>query len=52
MVNLDLRSYNPNLVISSPSIVIVPDAGSRRRNIDSVREDLPAPVRPTIPTCR
>lgn len=52
MVNLDLRSCKPNFVTSSPSIVILPEEGSRSRNTEYVKEDFPAPVLPTIPTWR
>ena len=52
MVNLDLRSCKPSLVTSSPSIVMVPDAGSKRRNTEYVKDDFPAPVLPTIPIYR
>lgn len=34
-----------------PSIRISPSAASRMRNRQRVMDDLPAPVRPTIPTC-
>ena len=46
------RSWSPISVILTPSTVMMPPAGSMRRNRPIVREDLPAPVRPTIPTCR
>ena len=49
MVNLDRRSRRPILEMSSPSIVMVPDAGSIMRNKPKVKDDLPAPVRPTTP---
>jgi hypothetical protein len=35
----------------SPSMTISPSAASRIRNRQRVMEDLPAPVRPTMPTC-
>ena len=38
--------------MSSPSMRMVPPAGSISLNNDSVSEDLPAPVLPTIPTFR
>jgi hypothetical protein len=50
IVNLDLKSYNPNLLTSTLSIKIVPSTGSMSRKRAKVREDFPAPVRPTIPT--
>ena len=50
-VSLDLRSYKPMCAMFMPSILMEPPAGSMMRNKDSVMEDLPAPVRPTTPTC-
>ncbi|TNN31208.1 hypothetical protein EYF80_058640 [Liparis tanakae] len=38
--------------MSTPSMKIWPSDASMMRNSASVREDLPAPVRPTIPTLR
>ena len=35
-----------------PSITILPPALSRIRNKAKVRDDLPAPVRPTMPICQ
>ena len=40
------------VAISTPSIRIRPPAPSRIRNKAKAREDLPAPVRPTMPTCQ
>ena len=40
------------MAISTPSIRIRPPALSRIRNKAKAKEDLPAPVRPTMPTCR
>ena len=51
MVSRDRRSCSPIAAISKPSIRIRPPALSRIRNKAKVRVDLPAPVRPTIPTC-
>lgn len=51
MVSRDRKSCSPILEISIPSIRIRPPALSRIRNNAKVRVDLPAPVRPTIPTC-
>lgn len=45
---LDLRSLNPTLLMSTPSMVIVPSIGVSL-NIDAIMDDFPAPVRPTIP---
>lgn len=41
---------SPILDISTPSTKIDPSAASTIRNKLRVREDFPAPVRPTIPT--
>lgn len=41
---------NPILDISTPSTKIDPSAASTIRNKLRVKEDFPAPVRPTIPT--
>ena len=46
----DLRSLNPIVAISIPSIKIAPRADSIIRNNANVNDDLPAPVLPTIPT--
>ena len=43
-----LKSCNPISLIDTPSIFILP-CGSARRNKADIRDDLPAPVRPTIP---
>ena len=40
------------MAISTPSITIRPPALSRIRNKAKAKDDLPAPVRPTIPICR
>jgi len=45
----DRRSSNPIAAIFIPSIDILPQAASMIRNKASVMDDLPAPVRPTIP---
>lgn len=51
MVSLPLRSCSPMSEILWPSITIWPPADSINRNRATVREDLPAPVLPTIPIC-
>ena len=51
-VRWERRSCRPRAVMSSPSMTMRPAAGSIRRNSDKVRLDLPAPVRPTMPTWR
>ena len=51
IVSLERRSWSPIVAISIPSIKILPPALSRMRNKAKVREDFPAPVRPTIPIC-
>ena len=40
------------MAISTPSMRIRPPALSRIRNKAKANEDLPAPVRPTMPICR
>ena len=50
MVSRDLRSLNPYVVISTPSINMDPLTASIIRNNDIVNDDFPAPVRPTTPT--
>ena len=52
MVILERRSSSPNWEMSHPSMRIEPFAGSMMRNRARVSDDLPAPVRPTIPTFR
>ena len=49
IVIFDLRSWSPMSDIRTPSIVMSPPALSINRNSDSVMDDFPAPVRPTIP---
>ena len=51
MVSLDLRSCSPSEATSLPSMLILPWPASRMRNMARLRLDLPAPVRPTSPTC-
>ena len=46
-----LSSCKPIVVVVIPSITIEPSAGSIILNRACVRDDLPAPVLPTIPTC-
>ena len=41
MDSFDRRSSKPIVVISTPSMYIVPEAGSTRRNNATPREDLP-----------
>jgi hypothetical protein len=50
MIIIDLRSSRPIEEMLTPSIRMVPPAGSSMRNIAKASDDLPAPVRPTIPT--
>lgn len=45
------RSCRPIAWMATSSIEMEPLADSIMRNSDSVSEDLPAPVRPTMPTC-
>ena len=40
------------MAISTPSMTIRPPALSRIRNKAKAKDDLPAPVRPTMPICR
>lgn len=49
---LDRRSCSPIRMVFTPSMCISPEEGSTRRNKAVMREDLPAPVRPTIPICK
>ena len=46
-----LKSCRPMESIGTPSITIRPPVDSSIRNSDNVIDDLPAPVRPTMPTC-
>lgn len=48
----DLRSCRPMSSIFIPSITICPLDFSIRRKIDRVKDDFPAPVRPTTPICK
>ena len=52
IVSLERRSRSPIVAISIPSIKILPPALSRMRNKAKVRDDFPAPVRPTTPICK
>lgn len=45
---LDLRSIKPTLDVSMPSMEMVP-SGVVSLKMEEMMEDLPAPVRPTIP---
>lgn len=47
-VILDLKSWSPNVDMSWPSTKMLPETISKARNKDSMSEDLPAPVRPTM----
>ena len=49
--SFDRRSCSPKLVICTPSISSTP-SGSAILNRAERSDDLPAPVRPTIPTCK
>ena len=51
MVILDLRSSSPSTPMLMLSMRMEPPADSMIRNRARVSDDLPAPVRPTIPTC-
>lgn len=46
---LDLRFCKDSSPVSTPSISIFPDILASLKSED-IREDFPAPVRPTIPT--
>ena len=48
MDNLLLKSFSPSSWILTPSISILP-RGSDKRNSVEIRDDFPAPVRPTTP---
>ena len=48
MDKLFRRSFNSNVLIATPSIKMSP-SGSDIRNKAWISDDLPAPVRPTIP---
>lgn len=52
MVSWERRSWRPMSATLTPSMRISPSAASRMRNRQRVIDDLPAPVRPTIPTWR
>ena len=52
MVRCDRKSCKPIFIMFTLSIVIWPEDGSNTRNNAKVNEDLPAPVRPTMPTCK
>ena len=49
IVSLDLRSCSPKSEILMPSMAMYPPAASIMRNNARAKEDLPAPVLPTIP---
>ena len=46
----DLNVCKPKFCVSKPSIEMLPDVGSTNLNKAAPIEDLPAPLRPTIPT--
>ena len=50
-VSLERRSWSPIFPITWSSMTMDPAVASMMRNRASVMDDLPAPVRPTIPTC-
>lgn len=52
MVILDRSVCSPTWVMGTPSIQIPPSAASRSRRRPPAREDFPAPVLPTMPTCQ
>ena len=52
MVSFSRRSWSPMEAMSTPSIVIWPPAASRILKRQFVRDDFPAPVRPTTPICK
>ena len=49
MPKRERRSCNPIVVISTESIIILPPAGSTRRNNAPIKVVFPLPVRPTMP---
>ena len=49
-VKLDRSCCKPIVEISTPSIVILPFEDSIIRKSESNKDDLPAPVRPIMPT--
>ena len=52
MVILDLSVCSPTQVMGTPSIQTPPSAASTSRSRPPAREDFPAPVLPTMPTCQ
>lgn len=48
--NLERKSLNPKVTMSTPSITMRPPEGSTSRNKAWMRVDLPLPVLPTTPT--
>lgn len=52
MVILDRSVCSPTQVMGTPSIQIPPSAASISRSRPPAREDFPAPVLPTMPTCQ
>ena len=49
MVIFERKSWRPSLEMSTSSNIILPPAGSINPNKAKESDDLPAPVRPTIP---
>ena len=47
---LDLKSLSPSSEVLTPSISIYPESASTILSSESIIEDFPAPVLPTIPT--
>ena len=52
MVTLDRNVCSPTWAMGTPSIQIPPSAASTSRSRPPAREDFPAPVLPTMPTCQ
>lgn len=52
MVSLERKSCRPMVEMSWPSIHMLPPAALMMRKRARVNEDLPAPVRPTMPILR
>ena len=50
IVSFDRKSCRPISAIFCPSIITLPPDASIMRKRAKVKDDLPAPVRPTIPT--
>lgn len=52
IVSFDLKSCRPMVDMSQPSIHMLPSTALMMRKSAKVRDDFPAPVRPTIPICK